>query len=69
MDGHQHSGAARRKATFCHYAEEIDFRRIYKLDGDMLYWCVSNPRKDRPSEFRAKGGQGQFLLVLTRKKK
>jgi len=41
---------------------------IYELDGDTLKWCSANPRKERPTQFETKGGAGQFLMILKRKK-
>ncbi len=38
---------------------------IYQLDGDTLRWCVGNPGRPRPTEFRTRTGD-QRLMVLTR---
>lgn len=42
------------------------FLGIYSLDGDTFKWCVSTPKKDRPTDFVTKAGQ--FLLILKRGK-
>jgi uncharacterized protein (TIGR03067 family) len=41
---------------------------IYKIDGDVLTSCVSQPGKDRPTEFASKPGTGQTLRIFKRAK-
>jgi len=40
---------------------------IYKLEGDTLRWCVANPGRPRPTEFKTTTAV-QFLMVMTRVK-
>lgn len=42
-----------------------EFTGIYTLEGDTLRWCVANPGKPRPTEYRTQVGV-QFYLVLRR---
>ena len=42
---------------------------IYEIDGDMLRVCMAPPGRERPSEFSAKAGSGNSLVVYTREKK
>jgi uncharacterized protein (TIGR03067 family) len=46
------------------------YKGIYVLQGDTLKWCSSNdnPRSQRPTEFRTRPSDGQFLMILTKKK-
>ncbi|MEW6303920.1 MAG: TIGR03067 domain-containing protein [Verrucomicrobiota bacterium] len=46
------------------------YKGIYVLQGDTLKWCSANdnPRSQRPTEFRTRPSDGQFLMILTRKK-
>jgi len=44
-------------------------RAIYKLKGDTLTLCTSDPDKPRPKEFRAEPGSGQTLMTFRRKSK
>jgi uncharacterized protein (TIGR03067 family) len=45
----------------------MSFRGIYALEGETLWWCSSNPGKPRPTEFRTRPSDGQFLMVLKRR--
>jgi uncharacterized protein (TIGR03067 family) len=38
---------------------------IYKFVGEQLHWCVANPGRPRPTEFRTRTG-AQFLMILNR---
>lgn len=40
---------------------------IYRFEGDALHWCVANPGRPRPTEFKTVTG-AQFLMILTRVK-
>lgn len=42
---------------------------IYKVEGETLTMCVTEPGKDRPTTFAAKEGTGHTLLVFKRLKK
>ncbi len=44
----------------------LAFTGIYTLEGDTLKWCVANPRKPRPTEYRTQAAV-QFYMVLKRK--
>lgn len=46
--------------------QERMYQGIYKLDGDVLKWCVSPRKGARPTELRT--AKGSYLLVLKRKK-
>jgi uncharacterized protein (TIGR03067 family) len=41
---------------------------IYKIDGDVMFWCVSiaEGEKNRPLEFRTKAGSKTMLVKLRR---
>lgn len=42
---------------------------LYKLEGDVLQWCVNRPRQGRPKEFRqGPRDGGGWLVVLNRVK-
>ena len=43
------------------------FTGIYELDGDTLKWCVANPGKMRPAEYKTVAAV-QFYMVLKRVK-
>jgi uncharacterized protein (TIGR03067 family) len=43
------------------------FQGIYRINGDTLEWCASNPGKPRPADFFTTP-QVQFHMVLTKKK-
>ncbi len=42
---------------------------IYEVDGDNMKICYALPGKDRPTEFSAKAGSGQVLIVYKRDKR
>ncbi len=42
---------------------------IYELDGDTLKICHARPNGERPTEFSAKEGTNQMMMVLKREKK
>jgi uncharacterized protein (TIGR03067 family) len=42
---------------------------IYELKGDEFKICIAPPGKDRPTEFSAKAGSEQILMVWKREKK
>jgi uncharacterized protein (TIGR03067 family) len=44
-----------------------DFLGIYTLEGDTLKWCVSNPGRARPTEYKTTPAV-QFYMVLKRVK-
>jgi uncharacterized protein (TIGR03067 family) len=55
-----------------HQGETEPFRLIYLLDGDVLKLCGPNdpgPGGKRPTEFTAKAGSRQVVMVLKRQKK
>jgi uncharacterized protein (TIGR03067 family) len=42
---------------------------IYELTGDTFRLCAARPGEKRPTEFSAKAGSGQMLIVYKREKK
>ena len=49
-------------------AKEESAKGIYQLKGDELKVCHSRPGGDRPQDFTAGKGSGNFLIVLKRAK-
>lgn len=43
----------------------LQFTGIYTLEGDTLKWCVANPGKPRPTEYKTTTAV-QFYMVLKR---
>ena len=41
-------------------------RGIYKIEGDILTLCTSDPDKSRPQGFKAGAGSGQTLMTFRR---
>ncbi|MGV3722199.1 MAG: TIGR03067 domain-containing protein [Actinomycetota bacterium] len=46
----------------------LQFTGIYVLEGDTLKWCVANPGKSRPTEYKTTTAV-QFYMVLKRVEK
>jgi uncharacterized protein (TIGR03067 family) len=42
---------------------------IYEIDGDTYRLCFAQPGSERPTEFSAKAGSGNSLIVYKREKK
>ncbi|MCC2669823.1 MAG: hypothetical protein K0Q72_2294 [Armatimonadetes bacterium] len=45
--------------------KDREFTGIYTLEGDTLKWCVANPGRARPTEFKTTAAV-QFYMVLKR---
>jgi uncharacterized protein (TIGR03067 family) len=48
--------------------QDISFKCIFELRGDLLIICHSAPGADRPTEFSSAWGNGQGIVVLQRRK-
>jgi uncharacterized protein (TIGR03067 family) len=49
--------------------QEGDRKAIFKLDGEKLKLCVSEPGGERPTEFASKEGSLNMYFVMEREKK
>ena len=52
--------------TFEGKAEHLHTLAIWRLEGDVLTYCVAEPGRPRPTEFATSKGDGRTLVVLKR---